>query len=279
MNLIPVETPEDFLLAQQFVISYEKFCVSLASYIRRKSENLFFIVESSIPTKISDIFGIIYLDYTIHHCIPDLSNIDKSHFDELLNKAIKKPVRCISGESNGTEFLLSLLSKDNFHSFGYIMMELPLRTDLPEHKLYNGDEIFRCTENEIESLTPLQKDYMKDEVAIPGHKITDAESAIMLRQILKNQVCLAIISNGEIVAKANTNAIGFNCVQIGGVYTHPLFRQNGYASILVTTLCNKIRHAKRNPVLFVKEKNIPAFNLYQKLGFKECGQYTIAYCK
>ena len=32
-----------------------------------------------------------------------------------------------------------------------------------------------------------------------------------------------------------------------------------------------------NPMLFVKEKNTPAFTLYQKLGFEECGRYTIAY--
>ena len=83
--------------------------------------------------------------------------------------------------------------------------------------------------------------------------------------------------DGDIVAKANTNAIGINCVQIGGVYTHPLYRRNGYAGALVQALCNRAVQARRKPVLFVKEKNTPAFNLYQKLGFEECGRYTIVY--
>ena len=129
----------------------------------------------------------------------------------------------------------------------------------------------------MEILHPLQKDYMKEEVAVPGRKLTDAEVDISLRQILKNQLCLALTFDGDIIAKANTNAIGINCIQIGGVYTHPLYRRNGYAGALVQALCNRALRANKQPVLFVKEKNMPAFTLYQKLGFEECGHYTIAY--
>ena len=118
---------------------------------------------------------------------------------------------------------------------------------------------------------------MKEEVAVPGRPLTDAEVDISLRQILKNQLCFALTFDGDIVAKANTNAIGINCVQIGGVYTHPLYRRNGYAGALVQALCNRALRSGKHPVLFVKEKNTPAFNLYQKLGFEECGRYSIAY--
>ena len=143
--------------------------------------------------------------------------------------------------------------------------------------LSGGEEIIRCTEHDMEILHPLQKDYMKEEVAIPGRQITDAEVDINLRQILKNQLCFALTVGGDIVAKANTNAIGINKVQIGGVYTHPLYRRNGYAAALVTALSNRAIRSGKEPVLFVKEKNMPAFSLYQKIGFTECGQYSIAY--
>ena len=143
--------------------------------------------------------------------------------------------------------------------------------------LSGGEEIIRCTEHDMEILHPLQKDYMKDEVAVPGRQISDAEVDITLRNLLKNQLCFALTFDGDIVAKANTNAIGINCVQIGGVYTHPLYRRNGYAGALVQALCNRSLRAHKHPVLFVKEKNRPAFSLYQKLGFEECGRYTIAY--
>ena len=294
MKLIPVETPQDFLVAQQFIASYEETCVSLASLVRRKSENLLFIKNEN------QIAGILNLDSTIYHCIPNINLIDSSAFLENLLGFLKKPVRCISGETAATNFLISVFKQKNFAAckelkdqtanypaqiYPYRMMRwadkcsaaLPCASLQPIMQLSGGEEIIRCTEHDLEILHSLQKDYMKDEVAVPGRTVTHTEVDITLRQILKNQLCLAFTVDGEIVAKANTNAIGIKCVQIGGVYTHPLYRRNGYAGALVQTLCNRARKAGKMPVLFVKEKNTPAFNLYQKLGFEECGRYTIAY--
>ena len=286
MTLIPVERPEDFSLAEQFVIPHEETCASLASLVRRKSDKLVFITNSDntvVESVETTLLGILNLDSTIYHCIPDISKIDAQTLKEELPFLIKKPVRCISGESAATEFLIDLFEQGNFDKLNHPAQIYPykmlrwLRLSNPPLELSGGEEIIRCTEHDIEILHPLQKDYMKEEVAVPGRPITDAEVDISLRQILKNQLCFALTVDGDIVAKANTNAIGINCVQIGGVYTHPLYRRNGYAAALVTALCKRVLRSGKQPVLFVKEKNKPAFSLYQKLGFEECGHYTIAY--
>ena len=278
MTLIPVETTDDFLLAKQFVIPHEETCASLASLVRRKSDKLVFIKNET------GILGILNLDSTIYHCIPHPALIDENELSENLPYLLKKQIRCISGESAATDFLISVTNKLTNDSslitplkqiYYYKMMKLT--TPLTDIQLSGGEEIIRCTEHDMESLHPLQKDYMKDEVAVPGRQLTDAEVDISLRQILKNQLCFALTVDGDIVAKANTNAIGINKVQIGGVYTHPLYRRNGYAAALVTALSNRALHSGKQPVLFVKEKNMPAFSLYQKIGFTECGQYSIAY--
>ena len=284
MNLIPVETPEDFLLAQQFITPHEETCVSLASLVRRKSDKLIFLVDSEntvVEPVETTVLGILNLDSTIYHCLPDVSRIDAVALKENLPYLMKKPVKCISGEASGTEFLMQFFDvAAQVYPYRMLRWFRPLRQaqgPQPPYVLSGGEEIIRCTEHDMEALHPLQKDYMKDEVAVPGRSITDAEVDITLRNILKNQLCFALLCDGEPVAKANTNAIGINCVQIGGVYTHPLYRRNGYAGALVQALCSRAEHAHRKPVLFVKEKNTPAFNLYQKLGFEECGRYCIAY--
>ncbi len=287
MTLIPVETPEDFSLAQQFIIPHEETCVSLASLVRRKSDKLVFIsayeepVVSRASTPVPSVLGILNLDSTIYHCIPDPDLIDADFIKAQLPYLMKKPVRCISGEKMATDFLINVLEEDSFDKlnhplqvYDYKMLRWHSNTGI---NLSGGEEIIRCTEHDMETLHPLQKDYMKEEVAVPGRPITDAEVAIALRQILKNQLCFALTVDGDIVAKANTNAIGINKVQIGGVYTHPLYRRNGYAGALVQALCNRALRAGKQPVLFVKEKNKPAFALYQKIGFAECGRYAIAY--
>ena len=289
MTLIPVEKPEDFLLAQQFVIPHEETCATLASLVRRKSDKLVFIADST-----TDILGILNLDSTIYHCIPDPSLLDADSLKAQLPYLMKKPVRCISGESAATDLLIEIVNSVNCgfdtaaerplnhpaQIYPYKMLRWPVVSIRPaaySTTLSGGEEIIRCTEHDMEILHPLQKDYMKEEVAVPGRPITDAEVDISLRQILKNQLCFALTVDGDIVAKANTNAIGINCVQIGGVYTHPLYRRNGYAGTLVQALCNRALRSGKKPVLFVKEKNTPAFNLYRKLGFEECGRYSIAY--
>ena len=373
MTLIPVETAEDFSLAEQFVIPHEETCVSLASLVRRKSDNLVFILNTENPVveeqnqednpkttlsarfltdsqsdKVSirpsdysttdtstnspvvewprsdciettGILGILNLDSTIYHCIPNPALINADELSENLNYLIKKQIRCISGEKKATDFLIEVCNsvrcgfdpstglRDRMSSgllnhpaqvYDYKMLRWLSTSEAGVSKppksqmvstlrqgsgtassttLSGGEEIIRCTEHDMEILHPLQKDYMKDEVAVPGRPITDAEVDISLRQILKNQLCFALTVDGDIVAKANTNAIGINKVQIGGVYTHPLYRRNGYAAALVTALCNRALRSGKEPVLFVKEKNMPAFSLYQKIGFAECGQYSIAY--
>ena len=275
MTLIPIETPEDFSLAEQFVIPHEETCASLASLVRRKSDKLVFISDPSTPLREqSSILGILNLDSTIYHCIPAPDLLDADFLKAELPYLMKKPVRCISGEKNATDFLIKIFP-DPAQTYDYKMMNLPRSPASPE--LSGGEEIIRCTEHDMEALHQLQKDYMKEEVYVPGRPITDAEVDISLRQILKNQLCFALTVDGDIVAKANTNAIGINCVQIGGVYTHPLYRRNGYAGALVQALCNRALRSGKQPVLFVKEKNKPAFSLYQKLGFEECGRYSIAY--
>lgn len=282
MNLIPIETPEDFLLAQQFIAPFEETCVSLASLIRRKSDKLVFIstsessVVSASSTTLSNILGILNLDSTLYHCIPDINKIDKISLLEELPYLLQKPVRCISGEASVTNYLIKFFPKPK-QFYPYKMMRWPASSTHSITKLSGGEEIIRCTEHDMEILHPLQKDYMKEEIFIPGRTITDAEVDITLRNLLKNQLCFALTFDGDIVAKANTNAIGINCVQIGGVYTHPLYRRNGYAAALVTALCNRALRSGKQPVLFVKEKNMPALTLYQKLGFEECGHYAIAY--
>ena len=235
----------------------------------------------------SDILGVLYIDSTLFHCIPEenLSYIEKSdsYKKDILNffaNIMKgKKIKCISGESKGTDFFIRLfdsLSKKPYQINNYKIMTIK-GTDFTPVPLSNGDEIIRCTGNDIDELFNIQKKYLCEEVAPKGKVVTDLEVSMTLRQILKNQLCLAVVSDNEIVAKANTNAIGINWIQIGGVYTHPLYRRNGYAINLIYTICKRALKVNKKVSLFVKEKNIPAICLYKELGFNPECYYKIAY--
>ena len=275
----------DFSLLQAFLEPWESTCVTLCSYVRKKKlEKLYVLAEGpSTSSGTTGILGILYVDKTLLYCIPGadkIQGLEQALADFLKDKALS----CLNGEAQtGSVFLQALqkLNRNPYQTNHYNVMTLESQPLPPPESLSCDDQIKRCTspEADLELLLPLQKMYMAKEVAPQGKQITDLEASAQLKSILKDQLCFALYSDSEIVAKANTNAIGFNYVQLGGVYTHPLYRKNYYAWNLVYTLCCRVLKTGRKISLFVKEKNNPANTLYERIGFASVGKLQISYFK
>ena len=280
----------DFSLIQDFLLPYESSCVTLCSNVRRKKDGVYVIRGPSLRQAqdklgsgtTGDILGVLFVNKLLLYCIPK-SDTYGSQLEEALTDFLKdKPISCLNGEASAGEVILQALQNlghTPYQTNHYNTMTLDAAPLPPPEKLSCDDEIKRCTapETDAELLLPLQKMYMAKEVAPAGKQVSDLEAGAQLKTILKDQLCFALQSDGEIVAKANTNAIGFNYVQLGGVYTHPLYRKNYYAWHLVYTICQRALKAGRKISLFVKEKNNPAHELYQRMGFACIGKYIIAY--
>ena len=274
MNIVSAQD-FDFSLLKAFLEPHESTCVTLCSYVRKKKlEKVYVITDSQIK-------GIIYSDKTLLYCIPEADKLED--LVPTLTVFLKdKQVSCMNGEALAGEVILQALQKLDhvpYQTNHYNVMTLEGNPLSPPEALSCDDEIKRCTDpqNDTELLLPLQKMYMAKEVAPAGKQVTDLEAGAQLKSILKDQLCFALYSDGEVVAKANTNAIGFNYVQLGGVYTHPLYRKNYYAWNLVYTICTRVLKTDRKLSLFVKEKNNPAHSLYERIGFAKAGRYMIAY--
>ena len=277
-----IEALTDFDKAKSFLLPYEPFCVQLSSYVRKGSENLFIIKDEK---KDDGTAGLFYAKGSFLHCMPGLTACAAEYSQVLSSFLSSHRVSCINGSLTESEVLKEMLisagEKKCFQTNRYILMKLCPEDEIipPESPLANDDEIRRLANPDHDSdlIFELQKAYIKEEVAPAGKNPGDMEISLVLRQIIKNQLCLALFSDGEAIAKANTNAIGWNCVQIGGLYTHPLYRRNGYAYQLLYNLCRRILRAGKTAVLYVKEKNPGAQALYKKLGFKEAVKFEIAY--
>lgn len=287
MLIIPAEQVPSAAI-QNFLMPHEKMCVQLSSYVRKNRTDLYVIEDND-----DEICGVIYAKGTFLHCIPDFSAHAAELTQVLGNFLLTHPVKCINGELTVSESLKSLVQSTQMQAQStqgvvsqpqtnrYKLMCLTPGDQLllSSEPLQPCDEIRRMAnpDHDAEIIFDLQKHYIMEEVAPAGKNPGDLEINVILKQILKNQICLTLFSDGEPVAKANTNAIGWNCVQLGGVYTNPLYRRNGYACQLVYNLCTRILRTGRTVTLYVKEKNTPALELYKKLGFKECGSYSITY--
>lgn len=303
MQIISVNE-RTFSLAQSYLLPIEQKCVFLSQLVRKHSPDIYIILDnnpdnsnnsdkSSQLINLQNILGVFYLNKSLFHCFKDTSKINIADFTSLFYQILTQnqaSIKNISGEKDGTDFFLEVirnLSENPDSTFtkkfnvkqinDYKLMVLPHQQFQDSQKLYNDDFIMRCTENDMENLFEIERNYLQDEVAVRGQKVSDAEVSMRLRQILKNQLYFALISDDRIVSKAYTNAIGKNWIQIGGVYTLFQFRQNGYAALTVSTLCKRILQAHKNISLFVKTKNLPAQQLYQKIGFTFHSDYKIVY--
>ena len=303
MQIISVNE-RTFSLAQSYLLPIEQKCVFLSQLIRKHSSDIYIILDknpdnlnnsdkSSQLINLQNILGVFYLNNSLFHCFKDTSKVNIADFTPLFYQILTQnqaSIKNISGEKDGTDFFLEVirnLSENPDSTFtkkfnvkqinDYKLMVLPHQQFQNSQKLYNDDFIMRCTENDMENLFEIERNYLQDEVAVRGQKVSDAEVSMRLRQILKNQLYFALISDDRIVSKAYTNAIGKNWIQIGGVYTLFQFRQNGYAALTVSTLCKRILQAHKNISLFVKTKNLPAQQLYQKIGFSFHSDYKIVY--
>ncbi len=99
------------------------------------------------------------------------------------------------------------------------------------------------------------------------------------RYIEEGRVWL-LLKDGDPVATTAFNAMTTEAVQVGGVYTPPANRSNGYARAAVAaSLIDAQDEEASTAVLFTGIDNYPAQKAYEALGFEHIGDYRILILK
>lgn len=151
----------------------------------------------------------------------------------------------------------------------YIMELEPDRFKMPQMTPPQKMRILRGSTRQLLPLFPLQKTYERQEVLLNPDSQDTMETFRWLRSILTNEICFYARRGFRYVSKANTNARGFDHIQVGGVFTVPRFRNQGYALHTVAALCRFIIEEEHKiPSLFVRSGNKNAIKLYKSLGFE-----------
>jgi len=87
-----------------------------------------------------------------------------------------------------------------------------------------------------------------------------------------------IESEGKIVACGGTHFETPKLAQIGNIYVQTEYRRRGFGELLTLAIAREILRRKEIATLFVNQENIPAKNLYQKLGFKLYKPARLFFC-
>lgn len=130
---------------------------------------------------------------------------------------------------------------------------------------------------DLESLLPLARAYEIEEVATAMHPFDEAVCRANQARALARYRVRILEAGGRVVARAQTNAVGYLREQLGGIIVLPELRGRGYGRLVVTELSASILAEDKGLSLFVKKGNVPARRLYQSLGFRFSGDFRVDY--
>lgn len=266
--------------AASFVSRREPYCVSLAEEVRTGGKNVFLLDDMGQTA------GVISAGSTLFHCIPKMTSPLQTSLFSFFKKRERggHKTQCITGEAATSAFfehLLCTLGKKpqdiNHYHLLSIKSIAALNSIIEPHQ---DLRMVRCasTLSMIDALVPVQIAYIKEEVLPKCRHLSAAAVRLKLEKALRlGRVAVLLDGKGNIVSKVSLNAAGFNCVQLGGVYTMPSERKKGLAAYLVGSAVKAILQSGHQIVLYVKEENTAARNLYQKIGFAPLGKFSIIY--
>jgi predicted GNAT family acetyltransferase len=138
-------------------------------------------------------------------------------------------------------------------------------------------EIVSASPEDADRLFEIQRDYELEEVFLDPSHFSDTICRTLLRNTLRKQIVFVAECGGRPVAKAGTNARGYQVDQIGGVFTDKNFRSRGVGTHLMCVLLRYLKAEKSMASLYVKKDNPAASRLYQKLEFRPREAYRISY--
>lgn len=277
--------PEDFDTLNQFLVRSSDSSMFLRSNIQRGG----FIRDPDIEFS-ADYFGY-FIDNELHGVIslcwhgailcqvPNL-NLIISFFQDVRKLSPEFTFQTILGNPDQVQCLFSfleaeypiiksLVSKDSTQKLYALDLEALI---VPDH-LVKG--IVSCRYAQIEDLP----------ILVPWRIAYDQELFYVIedkRQItketthfIKSKIVFVLESQDqEIVARSDFNAMLPDVVQIGGVWTPPEFRNQGYArSVVAGSLIEARRQGIARAILFTD--NPVAIRCYESLGFSEIGRYYI----
>lgn len=260
--------------ALDFLLPREERAIGLAATLTPDSPLRKTVVCASCLEEGSSVMGLLVLlanGILFHLC--ELKDSPQIRYS-LQTWLTGKTVRCIIGEASFSQVLQACLPAP-LRVVDYELMTVC--TARQANPVSQGIHIRLCDEKDAQSLLDLQEGYEREEVIPPGEAYHRTACLAALSLTLSRQIVLAAFSSSVAIAKAGTNARGFNWDQIGGVYTDPKWRRKGLSEALIRGLvCDRL-HAGRKVALFVKPENHAARSLYTKIGFSPVSPFRIVY--
>ncbi|MDJ0522098.1 MAG: GNAT family N-acetyltransferase [Planctomycetota bacterium] len=134
----------------------------------------------------------------------------------------------------------------------------------------------RATPDDLPVLVPWGRAYRSEAIGLPDDPSAESEVETSMRSGIAGRRLWILHAGEEPVAMTGFNTQTPACVQVGGVYTPPELRSNGYARAAVAGSLRDARaEGAERSILFTGEDNPAAQACYVKLGYEPVGDYHL----
>jgi uncharacterized protein len=198
--------------------------------------------------------------------------------------AANRPLEGILGPAAQVNFVINSLGIEPDHlQFDEVenLYSLDLAELIVPEALANGRwQSRRATAEDIDLLTQWRVEFMVETMNdTDTPELRKKVKLNVARTIDEGRVWL-LAENGRYVSTTAFNTSTPEAVQVGGVYTPPLYRSQGYARAAVAgSLLDAKAAGAQTAVLFTGVENVAAQKAYAALGFQHIGDYRILLLK
>jgi predicted GNAT family acetyltransferase len=257
----------------RLILEDEALCVSFSARIKDQDKGSTLFVNGGPNGETCECF--LYTSYGL--MLPVLPHGRDAGEMRNLVMNLKPMVHSIMGVAEWVNRAEETLPLPPTTRIEYHLMSLGRRDIAPCTPRIPGVRIRRATAEDADALFPLQRCYEHEEVVVDPTLFSDTQCMRLLKRSLRTELIYLAEKDGAPLAKAGTNARGYDVDQIGGVYTAVSHRREGLAEDVMTALLAKVFQEKSAACLFVKKANAGAIALYRKLDFKIVADYAISY--
>ena len=209
------------------------------------------------------------------------NNAILSEIIDIFKQEHSRPIKGVLGENEKAQLVIDVLplskdsysmnSKERLYTLDLKNLLCPKpNINLSKYQLVSAADI------DEDILTKWLKEYRKEALNAKDGVDLDKAVAELVRLIKqKKKIAWVLLSDGEAVSLCASNARLTDIIQLGPVWTPALYRNKGYAKIVVyLSLQKEFELGIKKAVLFTNNES--AINVYESVGFKNIGYYRLA---
>ncbi|MGL5866350.1 MAG: GNAT family N-acetyltransferase [Dermatophilaceae bacterium] len=132
-----------------------------------------------------------------------------------------------------------------------------------------------ATAREVDLVAPASEHVFVEEIGHRPYLGSDRGFRASVGSLIAQGHTYVVIENGEVIFKTDVGSFALGCVQLQGVWLTPRLRGQGLAVPMLAAVLEQLMAGEAPLVtLYVNDFNVAARATYDRLGFRQVGEFT-----